>query len=393
MEKEQEGGIVVGKRKMWSISCADDIVLMAKGEEKLKRMLNRLEKFLRSKKLDLSSEKSKILVFGKGRGKAKKREWYWKGQRMEEVKEIKYLGFWMQKNGGAELHLKDRRKKTMLAMKETWRIGEKIFKDNFEKRMKLFDALVRSVALYGTEIWGWFEDDRLDGIMRKYIKWSLKLDRETPNYITLEECKLIELRLQALRKAIKYEEKESESSKELVRECIKITRRQKHRREEGIWERKRREKVMWTEEELTQRREEGLEELIRKAMEIIWEKEKQERKRRIKKSRYNKFYDNLVKEEIPKYLKGVRKNKERIMIAKFRCGNEVKGSKFWKEESERKCRICEEKEETIKHMFEECEKTKQMERGEVILGEDGQGVEFMRKVMEERKKKEEKKMK
>lgn len=73
---------------------------------------------------------------------------------MEEVKKIKYLGYWMQKNGGTELYIKDRRKKAILAMKETWSIGERLFKDNFKKRMNLFDTLVENVALYGAEIWG-----------------------------------------------------------------------------------------------------------------------------------------------------------------------------------------------------------------------------------------------
>lgn len=37
-------------------------------------------------------------------------------------------------------------------MKQTWSIGERIFADDYEKRIKMFNALVGSVALYGTEI-------------------------------------------------------------------------------------------------------------------------------------------------------------------------------------------------------------------------------------------------
>jgi len=61
----------------------------------------------------------------------------------------------------------------------------------------MFNALVGSVALYGTEIWGWGNEERMEKIKRKYIKWILKLDRRTPNYILEEETKMKELRTEA----------------------------------------------------------------------------------------------------------------------------------------------------------------------------------------------------
>ena len=66
-------------------------------------------------------------------------------------------------------------------MKKTWSIGEKIFKDNFERRMKIFNSLMKSITLYGAEMWGWQDDNRLDKIKKKYMKWILKLDWRTPN--------------------------------------------------------------------------------------------------------------------------------------------------------------------------------------------------------------------
>lgn len=37
------------------------------------------------------------MVFEKGRGRTKKREWKWRKEEIEEVKEIKYLGYTLQK--------------------------------------------------------------------------------------------------------------------------------------------------------------------------------------------------------------------------------------------------------------------------------------------------------
>lgn len=65
---------------------------MAKSEEDLKGMMKRLRKYLDKVRI-LSSEKSKILVFENGKERKKKREWRWREEDIEEVKEFKYLGY------------------------------------------------------------------------------------------------------------------------------------------------------------------------------------------------------------------------------------------------------------------------------------------------------------
>jgi len=168
MRKEQTGGVIIGKEKFWTITYADDIVVLAKSEEELKGMLRRFKRFLEKRNMILSAEKSKILVFEDGRGRKKKREWRWGEENIEEVKEIKYLGYILQKNGGTEKQITERFKKATIAMKKTWSIGERLFKDDYERRVKMFDALVGSVALYGAEVWGWRNEARLDRVKRKH---------------------------------------------------------------------------------------------------------------------------------------------------------------------------------------------------------------------------------
>lgn len=63
-----------------------------------------------------------------------------------------------------------------------------------------------------------------------------------PNYI-LEEMKMKELRLEATKRTIKYEETERRLEKKIVVECIKELERRRKRGEESRWEKKRR-KVM-----------------------------------------------------------------------------------------------------------------------------------------------------
>lgn len=74
MKKGQAGEIVLSKEKLWTISYADDIVLLAKRESGLKEMMEKFRKYL-EKGLNLNPDKSKILIFEKGRGRMKKRVW------------------------------------------------------------------------------------------------------------------------------------------------------------------------------------------------------------------------------------------------------------------------------------------------------------------------------
>jgi len=56
------------------------IVLMADKEEKMGNIIEKLEKYLKGKDLELNVGKTKIMRFRKGGGRRKKKEWRWKGK-------------------------------------------------------------------------------------------------------------------------------------------------------------------------------------------------------------------------------------------------------------------------------------------------------------------------
>jgi hypothetical protein len=64
------------------------------------------------------------------------------------------------------------------------------------------------------------------------------------------------------------------------------------------------------------------------------DKDKQERRERIKESRYNRKYERCMTEEILEYLGG-ENAKEGKMIARFRCGNEERENRYLVKEEER----------------------------------------------------------
>jgi hypothetical protein len=61
--------------------------------------------------------------------------------------------------------------------------------------------------------------------------------------------------------------------------------------------------------------------------------DKQERRKRIKESRYNRKHERCMTEEIPEYL-GRESARERKMMARFRCGNAERDNRYWMEGEE-----------------------------------------------------------
>lgn len=131
-------------------------------------MMKKFKKYIERIGLIISLDKSKVLVFKKGRGLEKKR--IEMEEEVEKVKKIRYLGFVMQKNGRVEKYMKERIKRATVALKQTWSIGERLFRNDFSRRrMKMFNTLVGSVVVYGAKIWGWEGGEMIDKLKRKYM--------------------------------------------------------------------------------------------------------------------------------------------------------------------------------------------------------------------------------
>ncbi|KAH0818454.1 hypothetical protein GEV33_004337 [Tenebrio molitor] len=156
-----DGRVVVGKEKVWSLAYADDLVVLAREEKGMKEMLGNMEKYMRRKKLTVNVEKSKMMVFRKGGGRRKINEWRWEKDKIEEVKEFKYLGYVMNERNTAAAHVRELVKKANKIIGAVWGIGERKFGHDFRRRIMMFDSLVKSVVMYGAEIWGWREQEGL----------------------------------------------------------------------------------------------------------------------------------------------------------------------------------------------------------------------------------------
>lgn len=59
------------------MAYADDLMELAENK-KMRSVIERLERYLDRKRLEVNTEKTKIMKFRKGGGKEEKRDWRWK---------------------------------------------------------------------------------------------------------------------------------------------------------------------------------------------------------------------------------------------------------------------------------------------------------------------------
>lgn len=171
-----------------------------------------------------------------------------------------------------------------------------------------------------------------------------------------------------------------------------MTKNKKGRNEEEKGERL--EKLGWKKEEY----EEKIGEEVRK--EIIGRERIRHRlevENKLANSKYCKEIRWIInnEEKTPKYLEAEKElsRKEVIKVARHRMGNEARANRYWKDEERRRCRLCREEEETIKHIWEECKVSGSRQEGwEEKITEKRERMwrlEGLRKKMEEKRKREE----
>ena len=98
LERNQLGGVLVGRKKIFCLAFADDIILMAYTAAELKDMVRAMQRFAVRRQLVINPEKSKVMTFSKG-SRSSVVNWTVGEHSFEEVDHFLYLGVVMQRNG------------------------------------------------------------------------------------------------------------------------------------------------------------------------------------------------------------------------------------------------------------------------------------------------------
>ena len=172
--------------KLYSLLYADDTILLSESPEDLQKMLNALHKYCEKWKLQVNSNKTKVVIFSKGTLRKTPPEWLLGGEKLEVVKDYTYLGITFNFNGSFKKAIK---KQIVQAKRASYSLIAKTrrLKLPLDIQLHLFDACVIPILLYGSEVWGFSNLQDIELFHHQFCKYILKIGKKSINSIALGE--------------------------------------------------------------------------------------------------------------------------------------------------------------------------------------------------------------
>ena len=172
-------------KKINLLLYADDVVILCESPTDLQDALNTLLKYCDKNKLTVNIDKTKILVFSKGKVR-KLPQFKYGVTNLEVVSEYTYLGVKLRYNGSFNHEIQHRQQQASRTM---FSLLRKARKHNMPVDVQLhrFDSTIVPILLYGSEIWGTYNCESIERVQRKFLKIVLGLNRSTPNVMLYGE--------------------------------------------------------------------------------------------------------------------------------------------------------------------------------------------------------------
>ncbi len=213
-----ESSLELGGTSINSIFWADDLVLFANSEEKLKEMLKVLEDYCNINELVINTKKTKCMTFNKN-GRLLARDFHLNGIKLENVRSYKYLGFILTPSGEINTGLHDLRDRGFKAFMKLKRDFGESFNSHVPTSLLIFESLVKPIILYCSDFWGCIKRPRTGATANMYeymckynpieklytsiCKQILGVQKQTTNIGVLLEMGLGPLYLHAIKFAVK----------------------------------------------------------------------------------------------------------------------------------------------------------------------------------------------
>lgn len=159
---------------------ADDTIIVCDSEEGMQQALTVLNLYCKQWKLQLNCNKTKIVMFSRGRVNTDNYKFEFGGENIEVVEDYKYLGVLFNYKGRFrkdELELKEHATRAIYSL-----IGKcRKFDLPADMQTELFNTTVLPVLTYASEIWGFYRVRELESLHMKFLKQALGVHKNTGN--------------------------------------------------------------------------------------------------------------------------------------------------------------------------------------------------------------------
>lgn len=187
--------------KIFVLLYADDTVILAESDEDLQHALNAYATYCENWKLSVNTDKTKIMIFSKGR--QLNYNFVLNNKNLEIVSEFKYLGIVFSRSGSflaAKKHIAAQASRAMFCLLKKARS----LLLPVDIQIEMFEKTVKPILLYGCEVTGLSNIDILEQVQLKFLKHILNLKKSTPNCMVYGETGVMPLRIDAQCRVISY---------------------------------------------------------------------------------------------------------------------------------------------------------------------------------------------
>ena len=147
--------------------------------------LDKFYEYCQNWKLTVNVNKTKILIFSRGRQPANLK-FHYNNLEVEIVNEFTYLGVIFSRFGTFNATKKYLINKATKAMYDVLKKG-RTHNLSIQCQLDLFDKIVVPILLYGCEVWGIGKNDDIERVHLKFCKLLLRLKTSTPNFMVYGE--------------------------------------------------------------------------------------------------------------------------------------------------------------------------------------------------------------
>ncbi|KAI5714528.1 hypothetical protein M8J77_001206 [Diaphorina citri] len=198
-------GISVNESKeILLLLYADDLILFATDKVDLQKKLNALNSYCQENKMMVNVSKSRVVIFRRGGRVSARDVFYYDNNQMEITSEYNYLGVLFSSHGVFHKAAEQALSRGRVAVGSVRQILVSSKTDSLDSRVKLFQAIVRSTLLYGSEIWSLRYEATIEKCQTLFYKSVYCLPKNTASYMLRLEMGVVKLFHQAFSQILEW---------------------------------------------------------------------------------------------------------------------------------------------------------------------------------------------
>ena len=179
--------------KLYLLLYADDTVIFAESASELQAALNAMYLYCETWKLNVNVQKTNVVIFSKSR-RIENTNFTYNNEKLTIVDEFQYLGILFSRKGNFH---KNKAKLVQQARKAMFSLLHKSRKLYLpvDILLQLFDATVVPILLYGSEVWGYENNNVIESLHLEFCKYIMKVKKSTHNSIVYGELGRVPLQV------------------------------------------------------------------------------------------------------------------------------------------------------------------------------------------------------